>query len=121
MDIKIKGISNGNHPNQETIFLEVLKDTNLSGYAIVDSTFASGKLSNKFRHIYTFKSKDVKAKEVIALYSGIVSEGTRIVNGVSVHLLAWDSKECIWNDKEGDKATLIKYNVVDSYTTKKKS
>ncbi len=121
MDIKIRSIKNSNDPNKEIILLNVLNDTNLSGYAIVDSTFANGELSNKFRHIYTFKPKKIKAKEVIALYSGSVNERTTVVNGETVHILAWNSKECIWNDKEGDKVTLIKYEVVDSYTTKKKS
>ena len=35
-------------------------------------------------------------------------------NKEKVHFLYWNSKECVWNDKGGDTATLIKYTVADS-------
>jgi hypothetical protein len=34
----------------------------------------------------------------------------------TTHVLYWNSKGAVWNDKEGDEAVLIKFEVVDTMT-----
>lgn len=60
MQVKIDKIENHGKEG-EKIVLEVLEDTNLGDFLILDTTYSSsGKISNKVRHPYWFPNKEVK-------------------------------------------------------------
>lgn len=119
MSLKIIRTLNSSNPEEEYILLQTEKTINLNGYAITDQSFfdSSGKISNKFRHIYEFPSLIINEGEFIILFSGSGTnkkkEKYTDKRGSVVHPIFWKSQECIWNDS-GDKAILIKYEVVET-------
>ncbi len=116
MGLKIHSVVNASDPANEFVRLHTDVKINLKGFAVVDRTFdADGKVSNEFRHIYVFPDLEVNPGEWIRLYTGVGKNSTgENGNKEKVHFLYWNAKECVWNDKGGDTATLIKYTVVNS-------
>jgi len=116
MSLKIHSIVNSSNPQNEFVRLSTKIKTNLKGYAIVDVTFDDdGNPSNEFRHIYFFPDLEVNPGEWIRLYTGKgVNDLGKNGNNQDVHFLYWNSDECVWNDQGGDKATLIKYTIINS-------
>jgi len=116
MSLKIHSVVNASNPENEFVRLHTEVKTNLKGYAIVDRTFdADGKVSNEFRHIYVFPDLEVNPGEWIRLYTGTGKNSTgENGNKEKVHFLYWNANECVWNDKGGDTATLIKYTLINS-------
>ncbi len=97
--------------------LKALNAGNLSNYIILDSTYLpDGKLSNKARHVYWFKSKIVNANDTVVLYTkkGQPSE-TKNTNGTTYHFLYWGLDSSIWNNT-GDSATLVEIKETESLT-----
>ncbi|WP_284653536.1 hypothetical protein [Flavobacterium terrisoli] len=113
MSLKIISVVNASKPEGEFVRLYASAKMNAKGYALVDRTFDSdGTISNEFRHIYVFPNIELKAKDWIRLYTGNGKYKTvENTDGSNIHLLYWNSNECVWNDKGGDTATLIKYTV----------
>jgi hypothetical protein len=114
-------VVNASTPQQEYIWLVSDEAVDLWGYAVVDRTFDSnGKVSNEFRHIFVFPPMKVAKGEWVRLYTSAssykLSSGT--VNGrtVNIHNFYWGSQTCVWNDKGGDKASLIRWNLVNDVT-----
>lgn len=120
MDLELLSVVNSNTPEGEYVRLLANVDVNLHDYAVIDRTFGpSDRVTNEFRHIFPFPSKQVKSGEYIWLHTGVGSnngEYSRVVqdNKIVVHHFYWKSKTCIWNDKGGDVATLFHYSVVNS-------
>ncbi len=117
MNIKLQQIiDNGKH-SDERIVLKALTTVNLANYMILDATYLpDGKLSNKARHVYWFKSKIVNANDTIVLYTknGQPSE-TKNTNGSTSHFLFWGLDSSVWNNT-GDKATLVDIKQTESLT-----
>lgn len=113
MSLKITSVVNANKPEEEIVWLCASAKVNTKGYALVDRTFDSdGTISNEFRHIYVFPNLELNVKDWVKLHTG--SGKYQAVNnkgGGITHFLYWNSDECVWNDKGGDTATLIKYTV----------
>ena len=103
----------GGVPEEEYVQIFALGDVNLAGYALVDRTFDSeGVVSNEFRHIFVFPSLSVEAGDTVYVYTGCGTNGPFIGDGGStVHLLYWGAKHCVWNNRGGDSATIIRYTV----------
>jgi hypothetical protein len=116
MSLTIYSVKNSNNPDDEIVRFQTSKRINLKGYALVDRTFdADGDISNEFRHIFIFPDLEVQPGEFVRLYTGKgeYKKGNHS-NGHVIHYLYWNAEECVWNDKGGDTATLIKYTVIDS-------
>ena len=109
MSLEITSVVNASTPGGEAVKLKATADVNLRGYAIVDRTFTTtGVPSDEFRHIFIFPSTDVKKNETIEVHSGKASYR----KAGSVHHFYWGASSCVWNDKGGDVASLIKYTRV---------
>jgi hypothetical protein len=120
MDLKLLSVVNSNKPEGEYVRLCAYADVNLGNYAVIDRTFGpSETVTNEFRHIFPFPSKEIKAGEYVRLHTGFGNDGGKYErevqdNKVIVHHFYWKSKTCIWNDKGGDVATLFHYEVINS-------
>jgi hypothetical protein len=115
---EIQEVINGSKPENEFVIFAAIGDFNTKGFALVDRTFdEDGRLSNEFRHIYVFPEVKLKAGDRIVLCTGAGEDGTKkLPNGTKFHGLYWGAKECVWNDKGGDTATLISFALVNSKT-----
>jgi hypothetical protein len=121
MPFKITYVNNSSDPSDEYVVLKATGLTNNLGYyAVVDKTFfPDGQQSNKFRHIFRFKSKLVKKGEYVILISGRGTPRSFTDSaGDYVHYIYWNSDECVWNDK-GDTAYLIKYSKISELQVEK--
>lgn len=92
----------------ERIVIDILEDTNMSEYMILDSTYEEGgTISNKIRHPYWFKNRNVKKGDVIVLYT---KEGTfnKVENKdkPTTYFYYWGLKSFVWNN-DGDAAVLL--------------
>ena len=116
MSLKIESVVNGESPDAEYVRIKVLDTVNIEGYAIVDRTFdAKGNLSNEFRHIFVFPSTVVEKGDWIRLYSGknAYKAVRNLQDTASIHKFYWGADNCVWNNNGGDRATLIRYSVID--------
>lgn len=115
MKVKIDKIENHGKEG-EKIVLEVLEDTNLGDFLILDTTYSSsGKISNKVRHPYWFPNKEVKKGDSVTLFT---KEGKNISlkmkNSKSIYFFYWNLKSFVWNN-DGDCALLVHVKDCESY------
>jgi len=116
MSLKIIAVVNGKTASEEYVRIQAQADTNAQGYAVVDRTFdQDGTLSNEFRHIYVFHKFDVKKFDWVRLHTGpgTYSTAQNKEKTVTTHHVYWGAKECVWNNNGGDKASLIRYTIVN--------
>lgn len=102
--VEVRGVGT----DSERVFMHALEDLNLGNYIVTDTTYrADGVKSDKLRHLYEFKSRDVKKGEYVALYSkaGTYALG-ETKGGSPIHEIYWGLEERIWN-KTGDRAYLF--------------
>jgi hypothetical protein len=114
--LKLVRVTNSSRASEERVLLKVTEAGHVKGYAIVDSTFTSDEEpSNEFRHIFLFPQIEVALGDYIQVFTGIDTYGSHHNRADTVtHKLYWNSEQCVWNDKEGDTAVLINFNVVSS-------
>lgn len=106
MKLSIRKVVDEDH-DSERIILDVLQTTNLVHYLISDTTYKSaGKISNKLRHIHWFAPKEVKAGDVVKLYTKKGTDFSSKKEKYTLHICYWGLDSCVWND-EGDRALLM--------------
>lgn len=117
-ELQILSVENDSDPSKEIARVKVVSAGSAGGYAIVDNTFdEEEEPSNEFRNIFIFPAIEVGVKDFIRVYTGEGSYSKNPNNaGGFIHQLYWNSDRCVWNDKEGDEATLIKFSVVNRVT-----
>lgn len=118
MSLKISTIQKDGNASKEYILLEATADVDISTYAVIDKTFnKDGKVSNVHKHFYRFPSKTVRKGEFVSLRTG---KGIPIIaqlkTGEIVHRFYWGSNAPFWNDKETEKAELLKVETVATAT-----
>ncbi|WP_295229797.1 hypothetical protein [uncultured Chryseobacterium sp.] len=107
MKLKISEIIDHGH-DDERIILNVLEDTYISNFIILDTTYnSSGKVSNKVRHPYLFPAKKVQEGDLVILYT---KEGTYHsidnTDGSTSYFFYWGLDSNVWNN-DGDCALLL--------------
>ncbi|EJL70720.1 hypothetical protein [Chryseobacterium populi] len=106
MKVKISKIIDHGH-DDERIVLNVLEDTDIGEFLILDTTYNSGEVSNKVRHPYWFPDKKVKKRDLVILYT---KKGTSSIikneNGATSHFFYWGLNSNVWNN-DGDCALLL--------------
>jgi hypothetical protein len=117
-DLELLSVVNSSNPNEEVVRIKVVSGGNTRGYAVVDKTFdADAEPSNEFRHIFIFPALEVATNDFIHVVTGVGDYKPVSNTGKTItHKLYWNSDECVWNDKEGDEATLFTYSVIKSVT-----
>jgi len=114
-ELKIEALIQREHA-EERVMLRALEDCELSNYIIVDHTFDEHRnLSDKIRHSFWFPKQQVKAGDIIFLYtkSGRDRFFKNITKSTS-YAYFWDIDSNVWNDFY-DGVILIK---IDSFTSK---
>lgn len=118
MSLTLHSVVNGPTPNEEWAWLLATAETTLKGYALVDRTFdTAGVVTNEFRHIFIFPDLKVKKDDWVRLYTGpgkYSKDPIKDKPNIHIHNLYWGSDICVYNDKGGDTASLIKYSLVKS-------
>lgn len=106
MRVKIRNIADHNH-DDERIVINVLEDTDIGEFLILDTTYNNGKVSNKVRHPYWFPDKKVKKGDLVILYT---RKGTQSIkkneSGSTSHFFYWGLDSNVWNN-DGDCALLL--------------
>jgi hypothetical protein len=103
--VEVRGVGTSN----ERVWMEATDDLDLGNYFLIDTTYdEDGTLSNKWRHIFEFKSKWVEKGEFVCLYSKAGEDQTDFTTdtGATYHKIFWGLGERIWNNT-GDRAHLI--------------
>src|SRR6266404_6319207 len=111
MKLDIISIEDKGDLSKETIWLDVLEDADLKYYLVSDTTFTGeNQISNELRHVYWFRSKQVKKGDYVALHTkdGTDSATPNKRNATTYHIY-WDLGRTIWN-KDGDCAVLFEVN-----------
>ncbi|MBX8496001.1 hypothetical protein [Pseudomonas cichorii] len=106
MDIEVVSVHGHGDASEEYVKLKVLKDCSLVHYALIDSTYDGSTLTDKNRHFYWFPKRDVKAGDLITLYTRVGKKSRSTVGNGEHHYLYWGLKSAVWNDS-GDAATLL--------------
>ncbi|HWY36998.1 MAG TPA: hypothetical protein VNY73_00470 [Bacteroidia bacterium] len=110
--LEITQVVNGSTPNEEQVWLKAKEAINIKGFALIDRTFdEKDKVSNEFRHIFVFPEFELTKDQIVVVRTGTGTNGFRKFSDVDEKYLAlyWGAKECVWNDKGGDTATLISF------------
>lgn len=111
MKLDIISIEGKGDLSKETIWLDVLEDADLKYYLVSDTTYTGeNQISNELRHVYWFRSKNVKTGDYVALHTKDGLNSTSANNrNTTTHHIYWDLGRTIWN-KDGDCAVLFEVN-----------
>ena len=116
MKLKIRGVF-GEDLKDERIVIDVVADSeDQENYILFDTTYDDkGKVSNKHRHPFFFKTTKLKKDEVILIYTKKgESELAKSSKQTKMYVLYWGLDTCVWNNDK-DNALLVHY---DDYTGK---
>ena len=108
MKIEIVSIHEMGKRNEEYVKIKVLESCDLKYYIVADTTYTSdSSISNKMRHMYWFKTKDVSQGDYVFLYTG-KGQDRSFANNVktTTHVFYCGVDNAIWND-DGDGAILF--------------
>ncbi|RSK50117.1 hypothetical protein [Hymenobacter rigui] len=104
----------------EKIFVQAVRDVNLSDYLIYDTTFDDEEdFSNKGRHVYRFPTYQLAKGERAVLW---IAEGPRGAKPTTIHekpaqRFYWGRKGPVINNT-GDNLTLVEISASKVYSTK---
>ncbi|MCS4314425.1 hypothetical protein M2397_004745 [Pseudomonas sp. BIGb0381] len=107
MDIKVVSVHGHGKADEEYVLLKVSSDCDLSYYALVDTTYAGEKITDKNRHVFWFPKHDVKSGDEIVLRTAVGKNSWSTSTTNRRHTLYWNLKSAVWNDT-GDAATLLR-------------
>lgn len=113
MIIEVKYVKECGDLDKERIVLSVVKDGDVGRYAIFDTTYTKGgSVSNKVRFTYWFPDKNVKAGDLVVVYTkaGSSSEHQN-KDGSTSHFFYWGLDRTVWNE-DGDCAVIAR---IDSW------
>ena len=108
MKIGIVDILDHGAPNKERLVLKVFFNFNLSYCVILNSTYASSNtISNYPKGSFWFPPKDVKAGDLVVVYSGSgVSSEVKNQDGSTSYFFYWGSLSTLWNQPNDCAAVL---------------
>lgn len=111
MKLKIRTIHGHGKANEEYVIIDVADDCNAQYYMLADTTYTNdNKISNKVRHTHWFSKAELKKGDVIILYTGAGTNGSkRNSNGSITYHRYWGLRTAVWND-DGDGAILFEIN-----------
>lgn len=107
MKVKIRGVVDGNNHKNEMLVIDVMEDTDMGQYLVMDSTYKpDGTVSNRFRHIYWFPPKKVKKGDIVILFTKKGEDITDQEANQVVHFFYWNVESSVWNNA-GDCVVLL--------------
>jgi hypothetical protein len=106
MKLKIRSIIDSGHKT-ERIIIDVIQDTDIGKYLILDSTYkAPGLISNKVRHPYWFPDLKVKKGDTIILHTKKGVRCSKMKDNHTEHCFFWGLDNNIWTN-DGDCAIVM--------------
>jgi hypothetical protein len=106
-NIILKDIRDTGELEKERIVLQVSHDDDIGGYVIFEATTSDNHaIYDEVRHVFWFPEKDVKAGDLVVLYtkSGI-EKAKKNKNGSTSHFFYWSLERALW--KRSNAAVVI--------------
>ena len=100
MEIKIRSFADAGSPMKDRLILDVLSDADIGEYLVLYSEASSDGGATAGQHAaYWFPDKNVKAGDVVVLYSksGTNSE-KKLEDGRVAHFFYWGCKSPMWGE-----------------------
>lgn len=99
MNVEIRSIKDAGDLENERLVLKVLKDCDIGRFLTFDTTYTDdGKVSNLVRHPYWFPDKEVKAGDLVVVYTKSGRQSQKVNdNGTTSHFLYRGLDRTIWN------------------------
>ena len=107
MKLAIQSVADKGNAEKERLILKVLGDSDAGEYILIQSGFRDGEVTIGIHHTYWFPYKQVRAGDLVVLYSktGLENE-KRLKTGKTAHFFYWGISEAIWH-KEGRAPVLL--------------
>lgn len=108
MNVEIRSIRNPGELEDERLVLRVLRDCDIGRYFTFDTTYTEdGRVSNLVRHPYWFPDKEVKAGDLVVVYTKTGRQSQKVNNdGSTSHFFYRGIDRTIWN-QERDCAVVL--------------
>lgn len=115
MKLKITSIIDSGHKS-ERIVIEVMQDTDIGKYLVLDSTYkAPGLISNKVKHPFWFPDMKVKKGDQIILHTKKGARTKKTVDNHTEYWFFWGLDCNIWNSNDN---CAVVMHTVDWHTFK---
>ena len=102
MNLKITSVADKGIPQKERLVLKAELDTDIGLFAVFRAFVQADSVTNYVTDAYWFPNKDVKAGDLIVLYSKIGKDSERLnKNGTTVHFFYWSRDDDVkWADED---------------------
>ena len=103
----------------ERIVIEIMEDCNMDQFLVFDTTYDNnGRVSNLHRHVFLFKSLQVKKGDFVSLFTRTKGdndeESFTNKRETKTYQLFWGLDQQIWN-RDSDIAYLLHYDDWEKY------
>jgi hypothetical protein len=99
MNLEITSFADAGQPQKERIVLKALINLNVGEYAVFRSGVSDGDPTAGWKSAYWFPDADVKANDLVILYTKKGSQSTKSLgNGRTAHFFYWGRDEVLWGN-----------------------
>lgn len=101
MKVEIKSIADKGDPKKERLVLRVQHDVNIGQFLVLCTGFSNGQVNIGIRNTYWFPDKDVRAGDLVVLYSKSGGDNEKVLDsGAKAHFFYWGLPGPRWNDPD---------------------
>lgn len=102
MKVKVQSIKDRGDLKNERLVLKALGDCDIGMFFVFDTTYSSdGNISNLVRHPYWFPDKEIRAGDLVVLYTKEGRESQKLnKNGTTSHFFYRGIERTVWNKEE---------------------
>ena len=98
MNIKLKSIADRGNSQKERLVIRVLQDTNVGYYLVLCTGYSDGQVNTGITSTYWFPDKEVKAGDLIVLYSKSGTTNEKVLeSGSKAHFFYWGQSQSLWS------------------------
>ena len=101
MNLEIRSFADSGELSKERIILKALADIGIGDYALLRSGVTpSGRPTSGWKSAYWFPDMDVKAEDLVILYTKKGSRSSKELDGGrTAHFFYWGREEALWGSK----------------------
>lgn len=108
MNLKIKSIAEKGDFQKERLVIRVLNDTDVGDYVLLRTGLSDGEVTTGVHNTFWFPFKNVKAGDLVVLYSKRGSQNEKELDGGrKAHFFYWGRTEALWGTH--DKGVVLLY------------
>ncbi len=97
MNIEIKSIADKGDLKKERLVLRVKQDANVGYFLMLRTGFSGGQMTTGVTHTFWFPDKDVKAGDLVVLYSKAGTANEKVLDrGAKAHFFYWGQSSALW-------------------------